>query len=46
MKLGKFEIYPVTDGSFCLDGGAVFGMKIHITANVMRMLRHTAFIVK
>src|SRR3989304_3102058 len=26
MKLGKFEIYPVTDGSFCLDGGAVFGV--------------------
>lgn len=26
MKLGKFEIYPVTDGFFYLDGGAVFGV--------------------
>lgn len=26
MKLGKFEIYPVTDGFFLLDGGAVFGV--------------------
>ena len=26
MKLGKFEIYPVTDGSIYLDGGAVFGI--------------------
>ena len=26
MKLGKFEIYPVTDGYFYLDGGAVFGI--------------------
>ena len=26
MKLGKFEIYPVTDGKFRLDGGAMFGV--------------------
>lgn len=26
MKLGKFEIYPVTDGRFRLDGGAMFGV--------------------
>ncbi len=26
MKLGKFEIYPVTDGHIYLDGGAVFGI--------------------
>ncbi|MDN3512423.1 MAG: MBL fold metallo-hydrolase [Candidatus Jettenia sp. CY-1] len=26
MKLGKFEIYPVNDGYFYLDGGAVFGV--------------------
>ncbi len=25
MKLGAFEIYPVTDGLFRLDGGAMFG---------------------
>jgi glyoxylase-like metal-dependent hydrolase (beta-lactamase superfamily II) len=26
MKLGNFEIYPVTDGYISLDGGAVFGI--------------------
>lgn len=26
MNLGKFEIYPVTDGYIYLDGGAVFGI--------------------
>lgn len=26
MKIGKFDIYPVTDGSIYLDGGAVFGV--------------------
>ena len=26
MKLGRFEIYPVTDGRFRLDGGAMFGV--------------------
>lgn len=26
MKLGKFEIYPVLDGFFRLDGGAMFGV--------------------
>ena len=26
MKLGKFEITPVTDGRFRLDGGAMFGV--------------------
>lgn len=26
MKLGQFEIYPVCDGRFRLDGGAMFGM--------------------
>ena len=26
MRLGKFEIYPVTDGKFRLDGGAMFGV--------------------
>jgi len=26
MKLGKFDIYPVTDGRFRLDGGAMFGV--------------------
>lgn len=26
MKLGKIEIYPVTDGCFYLDGGGVFGI--------------------
>ena len=26
MKLGKFKIYPVTDGYIYLDGGAVFGI--------------------
>jgi glyoxylase-like metal-dependent hydrolase (beta-lactamase superfamily II) len=26
MKLGKFEIYPLTDGFFGLDGGAMFGV--------------------
>lgn len=26
MKLGKFEIYPTTDGSLRLDGGAMFGI--------------------
>ncbi len=26
MKLGKFEIYPILDGYFGLDGGAMFGI--------------------
>lgn len=26
MKLGAFEIYPITDGAFRLDGGAMFGV--------------------
>lgn len=26
MKLGKFELYPVLDGMFRLDGGAMFGV--------------------
>ncbi|MCF6157088.1 MAG: MBL fold metallo-hydrolase [wastewater metagenome] len=26
MKFGKFEIYPVSDGYFSLDGGGVFGI--------------------
>lgn len=26
MKLGQFEIHPVTDGQFRLDGGAMFGV--------------------
>src|SRR2546427_5260324 len=26
MRLGKLEIYPVTDGRFRLDGGAMFGV--------------------
>src|SRR5437867_13061419 len=26
MRLGKFEIYPVTDGKFRPDGGAMFGV--------------------
>lgn len=26
MKLGAFELYPVTDGRFRLDGGAMFGV--------------------
>ncbi|HLG22369.1 MAG TPA: MBL fold metallo-hydrolase [Candidatus Manganitrophaceae bacterium] len=26
MKLGQFEIYPLTDGAFRLDGGAMFGV--------------------
>lgn len=26
MKFGKFEIYPVTDGNFYLDGGSMFGI--------------------
>ncbi len=26
MKLGAFEIDPVTDGRFRLDGGAMFGV--------------------
>jgi glyoxylase-like metal-dependent hydrolase (beta-lactamase superfamily II) len=26
MKLGRFEIHAVTDGSFALDGGAMFGI--------------------
>ncbi len=26
MKLGKFEIYPILDGYFRLDGGAMFGI--------------------
>jgi glyoxylase-like metal-dependent hydrolase (beta-lactamase superfamily II) len=26
MKLGKFDIYPLTDGFFSLDGGAMFGI--------------------
>ena len=26
MKLGAFDIYPVTDGRFALDGGAMFGV--------------------
>ena len=26
MKLGEFEIYPVSDGRFRLDGGAMFGV--------------------
>lgn len=26
MKLGAFEIYPMTDGRFRLDGGAMFGV--------------------
>ena len=26
MKLGKFDIYPLTDGFFSLDGGAMFGV--------------------
>ena len=25
MKLGAFDIHPVTDGQFRLDGGAMFG---------------------
>jgi hypothetical protein len=25
MKLGEFEIYPMRDGRFRLDGGAMFG---------------------
>jgi hypothetical protein len=25
MKLGEFDIFPVTDGRFRLDGGAMFG---------------------
>jgi hypothetical protein len=28
MKLGVFEITPVTDGRFRLDGGAMFGENI------------------
>ncbi len=32
MKLGAFEISPVTDGRFRLDGGAMFGVvpKVHV----------------
>src|SRR5689334_18443668 len=26
VKLGTFEIYPVSDGRFRLDGGAMFGV--------------------
>jgi len=26
MKLGAFELYPVSDGRFRLDGGAMFGV--------------------
>jgi len=26
MKLGNFELYPLSDGSFRLDGGAMFGV--------------------
>jgi glyoxylase-like metal-dependent hydrolase (beta-lactamase superfamily II) len=26
MKLGKFEVYPILDGYFGLDGGAMFGI--------------------
>jgi glyoxylase-like metal-dependent hydrolase (beta-lactamase superfamily II) len=26
MKLGKFDLYPLTDGFFGLDGGAMFGV--------------------
>ncbi|MFQ5597548.1 MAG: MBL fold metallo-hydrolase [Nitrospiria bacterium] len=26
MKHGQFEIYPLTDGVLCLDGGAMFGI--------------------
>ncbi|MGH7274337.1 MAG: MBL fold metallo-hydrolase, partial [Nitrospiria bacterium] len=26
MKLGKFDLYPLTDGFFSLDGGAMFGV--------------------
>jgi len=26
MHLGKFEIYPIYDGFFALDGGAMFGV--------------------
>jgi hypothetical protein len=26
MKLGAFDIYPVIDGRFALDGGAMFGV--------------------
>jgi hypothetical protein len=26
MKLGAFDIVPVTDGRFRLDGGAMFGV--------------------
>src|SRR5574337_854878 len=26
MRLGQFEIYPITDGYIYLDGGAVFGI--------------------
>ena len=26
MKLGAFDIYPVSDGRFALDGGAMFGV--------------------
>jgi glyoxylase-like metal-dependent hydrolase (beta-lactamase superfamily II) len=26
MKLGDFEIHPLTDGIFCLDGGQMFGV--------------------
>lgn len=26
MQIGRYEISPVSDGSFCLDGGAMFGI--------------------
>src|SRR5687768_8195408 len=26
MKIGNFELYPLSDGSFRLDGGAMFGV--------------------
>ena len=26
MKLGRFEVYPLSDGTFRLDGGAMFGV--------------------
>ena len=25
MKFGKFELYPISDGHFWLDGGAMYG---------------------
>jgi len=26
LKLGKFDLIPISDGSFCLDGGTMFGV--------------------